>query len=305
MELRFAQFALKVSCLVVLGFVRAAPAGGTTGETAASFVEADSVIPSQKPAACKPQLLLLILSDVRDQTRRETIRQSLQSWVQQHGKEHDGFLQYYFVVGRLHATITEASIAEATKHKDLIVADQNDYDYELGTSKVLWALRWATKHCQFSTLLKLAAGDFVNVRLLATRWSQLTKIDQLTGSVVQSASPIRNEDNPYYMPKEYYPADGYPGYAERSYAMPFGLVKLVADTMTKEQEKVYYDDVAVGSVLAKENKAIVPSSLDSGFVHARRGVHDKCSAAVILEVTDDEMRHFSSVMMSSKTGAVC
>ena len=307
--------AASVVCVLVKGTKKSSDIAADLFGGPSSLTEADerprvitdeSLNPSQIPRSCETQLLILIISDVRQKWKRDAQRQS---WVGTAEAKYQDFgltsakFQHRYVVGRLFEEITPGVLGEARVHKDIVVAPQNDYDSEAATAKVAWAVRWAVQHCTFSHLMKVEDHSFVNLPLVMRQWlPSMSATKFYSGMVMDSERVSRDPDSNWYMPEENYPGRRYPPFPRLHFVMSKDVARTLGDVMSPALEKVFYDDVGVANALS--TKEISPKN-EGQVVHTNHECELKKPYLVLKVLYAEEMLLFGKKMFQSADQSIC
>ncbi|XP_065197392.1 beta-1,3-galactosyltransferase 5-like [Sycon ciliatum] len=240
-----------------------APAGGGEGIVVTDtyvrpkleWVDANHAMPSQKEvtSTCQTRLLVLIMSDARQQWKRDAQRESWAVDVARYATlgVNKADFKYVFILGRLFDQIPDKVVQEAHKARDIIVSDINDYDIDGATNKSVWALRWALQHCTFTHVLKTMDHAFVNVPLIISQWlPRMEAGSYFAGHRLTDVVVNRDPNLNWYISEEDYPKSKYPTYPQQDYVLSRDVADDLVKVMNRTFTRIYYDDVAVAHALA-------------------------------------------------------
>jgi len=107
---------------------------------------------------------------------------------------------------------------EARKNGDMAFGDFID-SYRNLTSKMVFGIKWATKHCQAEYVMKADEDSFINIHDLVL-WlnehherSKSHSKSLYMGAALVNTEPIRDLGSPFYVSRREYPYPIYPPYA--------------------------------------------------------------------------------------------
>lgn len=206
-----------------------------------------------------PFLLLLVTSSPEQASTRAVIRRTWGGVRTALGRP----VRSFFLLGSpgqpdVHAQLVQ----EGREHGDLIQKDFVDV-YSNLTLKTMMGMQWVQQFCpQAAFVMKTDTDMFINVPYLVDLLLRKNRTSRFfTGFLMVNYSPIRNQNNKWFVSKEEYPGDRYPPFCSGTGYVFSGDVAVQVYNVSESVPFIRLEDVFVG--LCLERVGIVPEHLHS------------------------------------------
>ncbi|XP_006023535.1 beta-1,3-galactosyltransferase 2-like [Alligator sinensis] len=206
------------------------------------------------PHKCKgeaPFLVMLVVSEPRDVTRRHAIRCT---WGNESAVPGVS-IRRLFLLGKpspWSAPLRQALAQESMAHGDLLQQDFLD-TYNNLTLKTLMGLEWVARYCPSAHYVFKADSDvFINVGYLVHRVLRPQcppRPNFATGYIYRNTGPIRWQNSKWYVPPELYPNTTYPPYCGGPGYVLSGDLAVKVFAVAQTLQTVNMEDVFVGLCL--------------------------------------------------------
>ncbi|KAG8430390.1 hypothetical protein GDO86_017897 [Hymenochirus boettgeri] len=209
-----------------------------------------------------PFLVLLVTSVSHDITSRMAVRET---WGNKSNYGDVNVVTVFLVGLSSVATdkVQQLLEEENSIYGDIVQQDFMDTYYNL-TLKTLMGIEWVAKYCPTASyVMKTDSDMFLNVEYLVYNVlvpGNPVHTNLYTGKISVNVTPIRNESQKWYVPKEIYPSDFYPPYCLGSgYVFSASLAQKVYN-VAQVIEMMPMEDVFIGMCMKMLNISITKNT---------------------------------------------